>query len=95
MLEKRVTLNKCEVVGEARYLQVRDAIEELEDGHVISESFDRRVLAPCIMRDGEWVPNPLDDEGDYVKGIADAAWDDAARDAFIKESQIRPPHVVP
>ena len=42
------------------------------------------------MRDGEWVPNPLEDEGDYVKGIANAAWDDDARAAYIKEVEGRP-----
>ena len=47
------------------------------------------------MRNGEWIPNPLEDEDDYVKGIANAAWDDAAREAYIKEAEARPPQTVP
>ena len=89
-LEKRTRLDKCELVNESRTLQIRDVIEVLEDGEVISQSYHRRVETPCVMRDGEWVPNPLEDEGDYVKGIANAAWDDDARAAYIKEVEGRP-----
>ena len=89
-LEKRTRLDKCEFVNESRTLQIRDVIEVLEDGEVISQKFHRRVETPCVMRDGEWVPNPLEDEGEYIRGIANAAWDDEARAAYIKETENRP-----
>ena len=94
-LEKRTRLDKCELVNESRTLQIRDVIEVLEDGEVISQSYHRRVETPCVMRNGEWIPNPLEDEDDYVKGIANAAWDDAAREAYIREAEARPPQTVP
>jgi len=89
-LEKRISEDKIEFIGAARSLQIRELTEVLEDGEVISQKFHRRVETPCVMRDGEWVPNPLEDEGEYIRGIANAAWDDEARAAYIKEAENRP-----
>ena len=89
-LEKRISEDRIEFVGAARSLQIRELTEVLDDGVVISHSFHRRVLSPCKREDGEWVPNDLPDESPYIQGIADAAWDDDARAAFIAQYEQGP-----
>jgi hypothetical protein len=45
-LTKQTTTDKIEVVGQFNYVQVREAIQVLEDGNVISQSFHRYVVSP-------------------------------------------------
>jgi len=90
-LEKRTSIDKIEFVGAARSLQIRDLVEVLDNGVVISRSSVRRVLSPCV-RDGEaWVPNGLPEESEYIRGIAEAAWDDDARAAYLAAVDARSP----
>jgi len=45
-LEKRTVTDKIEIVGPYNHIQVREAIQVLEDGQVISQSYRRYVVTP-------------------------------------------------
>jgi len=45
-LTKQTVTDKIEIVGQFNHIQVRESIQVLEDGQVISQSFHRYVLAP-------------------------------------------------
>ena len=46
MLEKTKTIDKIEVVGEFKHIQVRERTDIVEDGKVISSKYHRWVIAP-------------------------------------------------
>ena len=45
-LTKQTITDKIEIVGQFNHVQVREAIQVLEDGNVISQSYHRYVVAP-------------------------------------------------
>lgn len=45
-LTKQTITDKIEVVGQFNHVQVREAVQVLEDGNVISQSYHRYVVAP-------------------------------------------------
>ena len=45
-LTKQTVTDKIEIVGQYNHIQVREAIQVLEDGQVISQSYHRYVVAP-------------------------------------------------
>jgi len=45
-LTKQTITDKIEIVGQYNHIQVREVIQVLEDGNVISQSFHRYVVAP-------------------------------------------------
>ena len=45
-ITKQTITDKIEIVGQYNHIQVREAIQVLEDGNVISQSFHRYVVAP-------------------------------------------------
>jgi len=45
-LTKQTITDKIEIVGQYNHIQVREAIQVLEDGQVISQSYHRYVVAP-------------------------------------------------
>ena len=45
-LTKQTITDKIEIVGQFNHIQVREAIQVLEDGQVISQSYHRYVVAP-------------------------------------------------
>ena len=45
-LTKQTITDKIEIVGQFNHVQVREAIQVLEDGNVISQSFHRYVVSP-------------------------------------------------
>jgi len=52
-LTKEVVVDRIEIVGEYRMVQVRTATRVLEDGVVLSSSFHRHVVAPGDDTSGE------------------------------------------
>lgn len=46
MLEKTKTIDKIEVVGDFKHIQVRERTDIVEDGKVISSAYHRWVIAP-------------------------------------------------
>lgn len=72
-LEKQTVTDKIEVVGPYNHVQVREAIQVLEDGQVISQSFHRYAVSP------------LDDTTDKdlkVQAVAAAVHTQEIRDAY-------------
>ncbi len=45
-LTKQTVIDKIEIVGQFSHVQVREAVQVLEDGNVISQSYHRYVVAP-------------------------------------------------
>ena len=45
-LEKRTVIDKIEIIGELNHVQVREALQILEDDVVISQSYNRYVVSP-------------------------------------------------
>lgn len=45
-LTKQTVTDKIEIVGQFNHIQVREAIQVLEDGNIISQSYHRYVVAP-------------------------------------------------
>jgi hypothetical protein len=45
-LTKQTVTDKIEIVGQYNHIQVREAIQVLEDGSIISQSYHRYVVAP-------------------------------------------------
>ncbi len=45
-LTKQTITDKIEIVGQYNHVQVREAIQVLEDGQVISQAYHRYVVAP-------------------------------------------------
>ena len=45
-LTKQTVVDKIEIVGEFSHIQVREAIQILEDGNIISQSYHRYVVSP-------------------------------------------------
>ena len=45
-LTKQTITDKIEIVGQYNHIQVREAIQVLEDGNIISQSYHRYVVAP-------------------------------------------------
>jgi len=45
-LSKQTITDKIEIVGQFNHIQVREAIQVLEDGNVISQSYHRYVVSP-------------------------------------------------
>lgn len=45
-LTKQTITDKIEVVGQFNHVQVREAIQVLEDGNVISQSYHRYIVSP-------------------------------------------------
>ena len=45
-LTKQTVVDKIEIVGEFSHIQVREAIQILEDGNIISQSYHRYVVPP-------------------------------------------------
>jgi hypothetical protein len=45
-IEKIKTIDKIEIVGDYKHIQVRERTDIVEDGNVISSSYHRWVIAP-------------------------------------------------
>jgi len=52
-LTKEVVVDKIEIVGDFKHVQVRTATRVIEDGTVLSSSFHRHVVAPGDDVSGE------------------------------------------
>jgi len=71
-LEKVITYD-YEVKTEYKHIQERQRTAIVEDGNELSYSYHRRVLTPDM---------DVSSESDEIKGIADAVWTDAVKEAW-------------
>ena len=67
MLEKIITRDSINVVGNFKILQIREEVRIVEDGNTISSSYHRYTLAPG---------DSLENEDDEVRNIANLVWTD-------------------
>ena len=72
-LTKEVVVDKIEVTGEFRDVQVRTATRVLEDGVVLSQSYHRHVVAPDADISGET---------QEVQDVCNAVHTQAVKDAY-------------
>ena len=75
-LEKIVSEDKIEIVGEFKHVQVRTAVVIKRDGTEISRSFSRHVVAPDISA------TDLANESTEVQAICNAVHTDAIKTAY-------------
>jgi len=72
-LTKETVVDKIEIVGDYKHVQVRTATRVLEDGVVLSQSFHRHVVAPNANISGET---------QEVQDVCNAVHTQAVKDAY-------------
>ena len=73
MALSKVVSYDYEIRSEFKHIQERAKTSIMEDGKELSYSYHRRVLAPDADVSGE---------SDEIKGMADALWTDAVKEAY-------------
>ena len=73
MALSKVVSYDYEIRSEFKHIQERAKTSIMEDGNELSYSYHRRVLAPDADVSGE---------SDEIKGMADALWTDAVKEAY-------------
>ena len=79
-ITKEVMIDKVEIVGPYKMVQLRQATIILEDGVELTRSFNRRVVTPLC---------DTSNEEDYIKGVCAAAHTSDIKTAYtaLLESQ--------
>jgi len=72
-LTKQTITDKIEIVGQFNHIQVREAIQVLEDGNVISQSYHRYVVSPL---------DDTTDKDPKVQAVAAAVHTQEVKDAY-------------
>ena len=72
-LTKTIEIDKIEIVGEYKAVQVRTATVVAEDGTELSRSFHRHVLHP---------DDDVSGEDAEVQAVCNAVWTDAVKTAY-------------
>jgi len=72
-LSKTTKVDKIEIIGDYKHVQVRTATRVLEDGVVLSQSFHRHVVAPNADISGET---------QEVQDVCNAVHTQAVKDAY-------------
>jgi len=72
-LTKQTVTDKIEIVGQFNHIQVRETIQVLEDGNVISQSYHRYVVSPL---------DDTTDKDPKVQAVAAAVHTQEVKDAY-------------
>ena len=72
-IEKTITDDRLEVVGDYKHIQVRTATIVSEDGVELSRAYHRRVIVP---------DEDITAESAEIQGIANATWTDEVKAAW-------------
>jgi len=72
-LTKQTITDKIEIVGQYNHIQVREAIQVLEDGNIISQSYHRYVVSPL---------DDTTDKDPKVQAVAAAVHTQEVKDAY-------------
>lgn len=81
-LTEETTLDKIEVVGDYKAVQVRTATVIKRDGVEISRNFHRHALQ-CSTKSGDtWGDTDISGESTEVQAICNAVWSDAVKTAY-------------
>ena len=90
-ITKETVVDKSEVL-EMGQVQVRTAINIVEDGTELSRSFHRHVVMPSDKTTGSWVDTDISGEDARVQAICTATWTDSVKTAYqtMMDSQSTP-----
>jgi len=72
-LTKQTITDKIEIVGQYNHIQVREAIQVLEDGNIISQSYHRYVVSSL---------DDTTDKDPKVQAVAAAVHTQEVKDAY-------------
>lgn len=75
-LTKETVVDRIEILEDGQ-IQVRKAIRVKENGKILSQSFDRHVIAPDLV--------DISGEDERVQSVATALWTKAVKDAYAEE----------
>ena len=78
-ITKTETEDKIEVVNGGHAIQIRNKIVVKENDAVISSSYTRRVIHPCVKTGNTWADYNTSSESDTIKGICNVVWTDAVK----------------
>ena len=82
-ITKTIEVDKLEIVGEHKALQVRTATIIKEDGTELNRSFSRKVLHPGVLDASDnLVDTDVSAEDADVKAVATAVWTDSVKTAW-------------
>jgi len=81
-LTKTVTVDKIEIVGDYKHVQVRTATIVSEDGVELSRSFHRHVLAPRVKSGDTWGDTDISGETAEVQAVCNGVWTSAVKTAY-------------
>ena len=72
-LTKEIKIDKIEIVGDFKQLQIREATIVLDDGQELSRSFNRYILNPGM---------DISDQPADIQSIANAVWTEEVINAY-------------
>ena len=81
-LTKTVKVDKIEIVGDYKHVQVRTATIVSEDGVELSRSFHRHVLAPRVKSGDTWGDTDISGETAEVQAVCNGVWTSAVKTAY-------------
>ena len=82
-ITKTIEVDKIEIVGEHKAIQVRTATILKEDGTELNRSFSRKVLHPGVLDASDnLVDTDVSAEDTDVKAVATAVWTDSVKTAW-------------
>lgn len=81
-LTKTTTVDKIEVIGDHKFVQVRTATIVSEDGTELSRSFSRHVLAPRTKSGDTWGDTDISGETAEVQAVCNGVWTSAVKTAY-------------
>ena len=87
-IEKQILVDKIEIL-EMGQVQVRTATKIIEDGKVLTRTFQRHVLEPSINDGGTWKDTDISGEDEKVQKICNLTWTDDVKTAYQEKVDAR------
>ena len=79
-ITKETAVDKIEVVGDYKHLQIRRAVIIKEDGNEISRTAHRVAYEPGSLDDSNsLIDTDISDEDSEVQAVANVVWTDAVK----------------
>ena len=79
-LTKETKIDKLEIVGDYKKIQIREATVVSEDGTELARNFHRRVISPSGSN--AVISASLATETTEVRSVANAVWTDTIKGAY-------------
>lgn len=81
-LTKEQKVDKIEIIGDYKMVQVRTATVVSEDGVELSRSFSRHVLEPRKKSGDTWGDTDISGETSEVQAVCNGVWTAAVKTAY-------------